>query len=347
MVRKTHIYDFKIFNAIFFFCFAMFLACFTDLTYGQQSAGESLLGQLRVSGAFGLSMATDKAAPAPEASSPELLPRPQESKDQLVIAFRERIVKQITSNWNHPSKIDDAIVKELGLAYKEGILEPVIVSVLSDPRLERFFPEGAKMKPEEAARIFSMYVGAELESNGHVPGVAPIEAWDAMTARHLALTRNGSPVSSEAAFLSELGALQRAPFSTGNRIEPLINGPASFSKRAELIKGARKSVFLTTWAFVDDETGHQTADMLIAKKKEGLDVRLLIDKDTSVLYDKGVLAKIASAGIPVLRYQPAAKNYYEFHSKILIVDGKYAILGGMGWAARNVTVFRATYRISR
>ncbi len=35
------------------------------------------------------------------------------------------------------------------------------------------------------------------------------------------------------------------------------------------------------------------------------------------------------AGIPVLRYQPAAKNYYEFHSKILITDGRYAVLGGM------------------
>ena len=329
MVRKTHIYELKIFNAIFFCCFAIFLVCVADLTYGQQLNSESLLGQLRTSGAFDISNAAERSVPAPEAASPEFVAQAQESKDQLVIAFRERLVKQITSNWNHPSKIDDAIVKELGLAYKEGVLEPVIVSVLSDPRLERFFPEGAKMKPEEAARIFSMYVGAELESNGHVPGVAPIEGWDAQTARHIALTRPGSPVSSEAAFLSEVGALQRVPFSAGNLVKPLSTGQASFSKRAELIKGARKSVYLTTWAFYDDETGHQTADLLIARKKDGLDVRLMIDKDTAGLYDKGVLAKMEKAGIPVLRYQPAAKNYYEFHSKILIVDGKYAILGGM------------------
>ncbi|MDO8806555.1 MAG: phosphatidylserine/phosphatidylglycerophosphate/cardiolipin synthase family protein [Elusimicrobiota bacterium] len=329
MVHKTHLHDFKIFNIIFLFSFAIFLACFTDLTYGQQFAGESLLGRVRASGAFDVSMLTDKAVPAPEPASPELLRQSKEAQAKMVSDFRERLVGQVTSNWNHPSKVDEAIVKELGIAYKQGVLEPVIVAVLSDPRLARFFPAGAKMEPSEAARIFSMYVGAELESNGHVEGVAPVEQWDELTARHLALARGGSPVSNVPAFISELGALQRTPFSAGNFVAPLINGPASFARRAELIKGAKKSVFLTTWAFVDDETGHQTAEMLIAKKKQGLDVRLMIDKDTAGLYDKGILAKIAAAGIPVLRYQPAAKTYYEFHSKILIVDGKYAVLGGM------------------
>lgn len=329
MVHKTQLYDLKIFNLIFLFTFAIFLACFTDLTYGQNFAGESLLGGLRASGAFELSPGAHKAAPAPEAASPEAVPQSKGSKEKLVADFKERLVRQVTSNWNHPSKIDDAIVKELGAAYKEGVLEPVIVAVLSDPRLERFFPAGAKMEPSEAARVFSMYVGAELESNGHVEGVAPVESWDSLTARHTELTRAGSAVSGRGAFLAELGGIQRTPFSGGNLVRPLNSGAASFSKRAELIRAAKKSVYLTTWAFYDDETGHGTADLLIARKKEGLDVRLMIDKDTAGLYDKGVLAKIEKAGIPVLRYQPAGKNYYEFHSKILITDGKYAILGGM------------------
>jgi cardiolipin synthase len=318
MVYKTLTYDLKIFNAIFIVFFAMFLACFADLSYGQQPLGqlEYLAGQ-------------DSLKAAPEASAPAGVQIPQQERAAMVDAFKERLVRQITSNWAHPSKIDDAIVKELGLAYREGILEPVIVGVLSDPRLARFFPAGAKMKPEEAARVFSMYVGAELESNGHVPGIASIEGWDEMTARHLALTRPGAPVSAGQPFLSGVAEVQQAPFRSGNLVKPLIDGAASFSKRAELIRAARKSVFLTTWAFYDDETGHHTADLLIAKKKEGLDVRLMIDKDTAGLYDKGVLAKISAAGIPVLRYQPKAKNYYEFHSKILITDGKYAILGGM------------------
>jgi cardiolipin synthase len=317
MVNKTLAYDLKIFNALFIAFFAIFLACFADLSYGQQA-----LGQLGAS-------AGDRRAAAPAVSAPAAVEMPQQDKALLVSAFKERLVRQITSNWTNPSKVDDAIVKELGVAYQEGVLEPVIVAVLSDPRLARFFPAGAKMEPAEAARVFSMYVGGELESNGHVPGVAPIEGWDELTARHLALTRPGAPVPAGQAFLSGVAAVQQTPFSSGNLVKPLINGAASFGKRAELIRAAKKSVYLTTWAFYDDETGHHTADLLIAKKKEGLDVRLMIDKDTAGLYDKGVLAKIERAGIPVLRYQPADKNYYEFHSKILITDGKYAILGGM------------------
>jgi len=318
MVNKTLVYDLKIFNAIFIAFFAIFLACFADLSYGQ-----SALGQL------GASADLSAPVPLPEVSSPAAVPVSAADRDEMVAAFRERMVKQIIANWNHPSKVDDAIVAQLALAHKEGILEPVVVGVLSDPRLARFFPAGAKMKPEEAARVLSMYIGAELESNGHVPGVQAVEGWDELTARHLGLTRPGAPVSDERAFLAGLGAVQQVPFSSGNKIVPLINGAASFGKRAELIRGAKKSVYLTTWAFYDDETGHHTADLLMAKKREGLDVRLMIDKDTAGLYDKGILAKIAAAGIPVLRYQPKARNYYEFHSKILIVDGKYAVLGGM------------------
>lgn len=318
MVHKTLVYELKILNVVFLAFFAIFLACFADLSYGQQA-----LGQL------GLGAGDSSLGAAPEVSAPAAVPVSREDRDKMIAAFRERLVGQITSNWNNPSRIDDVIVAELALAHKEGVLEPVVVGVLSDPRLERFFPAGAKMKPEEAARVLSMYIGAELESSGNVPGVQALEGWDELTARHLALTRPGAPASAGQAFLGGVAAVQQTPFSSGNKVLPLIGGAASFGKRAELIRAAKKSVYLTTWAFYDDETGHHTADLLIAKKKEGLDVRLLIDKDTAGLYDKGVLAKIEKGGVPVLRYQPAAKNYYEFHSKILITDGKYAVLGGM------------------
>jgi cardiolipin synthase len=319
MVNKTLVYDLKIFNAIFLAFFAIFIACFADLSYGQQA-----LGQL------GAALPpADRRAPAPEVSAPAAVPVLGGEQDAQIAAFKERMLQQIISNWNHPSKVDDAIVAQLALAHQQGILEPVVVGVLSDPRLARFFPAGAKMPPEEAARVLSMYIGAELESNGHVPGVQAVESWDSLTARHLALTRPGAPVSDQRAFLAGVGAVQQTPFSSGNKIVPLTSGAASFGKRAELIRAAKRSVYLTTWAFYDDETGHHTADLLIEKKRQGLDVRLMIDKDTAGLYDKGILAKIAAAGVPVLRYQPKAQNYYEFHSKILITDGKYAVLGGM------------------
>lgn len=337
MVKISNRGEIKMAATLFIFLAAVIAVCMADLSYGQYTAAEELLGSVNRSGSFSPVVPAEPAAP--ELGRPvESGQLTQEMRRQLIAELKERLVKQVKDNWKHPSKVDDEIVEELGRAYKEGVLEPVIVGVLSDPRLARFFPAGAKMKPEEAARMLSLYIGAELESSGNVEGVQAVEQWDEMTARHLALVTGGNyaprqkgqaSLLRESGFMAELAALQRTPFSGGNTVRPLINGAASFAKRDQLMKSARRSIYLTTWAFYDDETGHHTADILIARKKEGLDVRLMIDKDTAGLYDKGILAEIEAAGIPLLRYQPKDKPYYEFHSKILIVDGKYAVLGGM------------------
>src|SRR3989338_3348764 len=103
MVHKTLVYELKIFNAIFITIFAIFLACFADLSYGQQAMGQ-----------LGGYAGSDNLRAAPAASAPSAVQLPKEDKALLVNAFKERLVKQVTSNWNHPSRVDDAIVKELG-----------------------------------------------------------------------------------------------------------------------------------------------------------------------------------------------------------------------------------------
>ena len=65
MVQKTYTYELRILKTVFLFCFALFLACITDLTYGQRFNQDSLLDQLRDSGAFDASLAPAKAAAVP------------------------------------------------------------------------------------------------------------------------------------------------------------------------------------------------------------------------------------------------------------------------------------------
>ena len=36
-----------------------------------------------------------------------------------------------------------------------------------------------------------------------------------------------------------------------------------------------------TWAFYDDETGRDTAEKLVAKRREGLDVQVVVDGQVS------------------------------------------------------------------
>ena len=104
---------------------------------------------------------------------------------------------------------------------------------------------------------------------------------------------------------------------------------ASFARISKLVRAAKKSVNLTTLAFPGDETGRRMAGLLIAGKKAGLKVMLLIDGNTAPRYDKAVLAELSAAGIPVLLYQISANVHCKLYPEMLLIDGKYVVLGGI------------------
>ena len=80
MVQKTYTYELRILKTVFLFCFALFLACITDLTYGQRFNQDSLLDQLRDSGAFDASLAPAKAAAVPSRPGPPRIPPPKKRR---------------------------------------------------------------------------------------------------------------------------------------------------------------------------------------------------------------------------------------------------------------------------
>ncbi len=103
---------------------------------------------------------------------------------------------------------------------------------------------------------------------------------------------------------------------------------ASFARISKLVRAAKKSVNLTTLAFPGDETGRRMAGLLIAGKKAGRSVLLLIDKNTARLYDKTLLAELAAAGIPARFYLPADGAADAPQTRMLVIDGKCAVFGG-------------------
>ncbi len=120
----------------------------------------------------------------------------------------------------------------------------------------------------------------------------------------------------------------QAAATAGNELIILPgDGAVAFDMRAELVRASKKSVYLTGLAIHGDETGRRTAGLLMAKKKEGLDVRLTIDKSAAGRCEKGLLAELSAAGIPVRLYQLAVNSPYQPYSGMLVIDGKYAVLG--------------------
>ncbi|MEO5668014.1 MAG: phosphatidylserine/phosphatidylglycerophosphate/cardiolipin synthase family protein [Bdellovibrionota bacterium] len=123
-------------------------------------------------------------------------------------------------------------------------------------------------------------------------------------------------------------------FSSGNAVKILVNGPASFEERAKIIDSAQKEILVMSWAVEDDTTGAWLKERLLKKASEGVKVKVMVDGLTS--YREGyskILGELEAAGIEVVRWRStdSTRSFDGQHRKMLIVDGKTMVGGGLNW----------------
>jgi cardiolipin synthase len=129
------------------------------------------------------------------------------------------------------------------------------------------------------------------------------------------------------------------PEARANRaIELLPSGQEAFRKILESIGGARKSIHVTTFIFGNDAVGATVTKALVEKAAEGVEVRVLIDAVGAKLSghpDFGSLKKnggLVEYFMPILHLPFRGRTNLRNHRKLLLIDGKSAILGGMNLA---------------
>jgi cardiolipin synthase A/B len=132
-------------------------------------------------------------------------------------------------------------------------------------------------------------------------------------------------------------------FEPADRVEALIDGPASFRERERLIRDAETSLHVMTWAFYDDVTGWEAARSLVERAKAGVDVRVMVDGQISNqkshdppvrwMEEQAASAKAAGTPIPlaVVRWREAWRPFDGLHRKLMVADGRAAIVGGMNF----------------
>ncbi|HEY7792217.1 MAG TPA: phosphatidylserine/phosphatidylglycerophosphate/cardiolipin synthase family protein [Vicinamibacterales bacterium] len=119
-----------------------------------------------------------------------------------------------------------------------------------------------------------------------------------------------------------------------DRIRVLGTGEEGFSVRAALYASAAAAIDLATYYIQADETGRSTVQALAACAARGVRVRLLVDarmmvqKEREVPGTLGLLAQADAAGIAVRRWRDRRRPYDAQHRKILLIDGRTAIVGG-------------------
>ena len=105
-------------------------------------------------------------------------------------------------------------------------------------------------------------------------------------------------------------------------------------RRIKHIRSAKKSIYLATFIYDDDESGITIAKELCEKASQGLEVKLLIDSYGGGDFYDGYADRLRSCGAGILKFNPPSWDLadiaYIMHEKLLIVDGEALMMGGNG-----------------
>ena len=132
-------------------------------------------------------------------------------------------------------------------------------------------------------------------------------------------------------------SVTESPLTKGNKISLLADGPATYAAMFKIIQNAKDHINLESYIFEDDETGRKFADLLLQKRAEGVQVNIIYDSLGSMNTPAAFFQRLQDAGIQVAEFNPlnplnAGEKWsltHRDHRKIMIADGKVAIIGGI------------------
>lgn len=184
----------------------------------------------------------------------------------------------------------------------------------------------------------------ESASRGAPPVVAPpvvakqqvLPAEEAAQLLDAALKEYADDPAVEA-LVNAVRSASSAPLTAGNEVRPLIDGPQTFAAIEEAVKAATHHVHVETFIYDDDALGQQFAQLLAAKRRQGVEVRVLYDSVGSMETDPKFFDTLRRDGIEVREFRPMNpaktpliwKIQNRDHRKILVVDGRIAFTGGI------------------
>jgi cardiolipin synthase len=191
-------------------------------------------------------------------------------------------------------------------------------------------------------------------------GCATLPDTDALIARHAGQTARfenaRGPISAKrsAAVLAELKrksgdidildkqiALEQAiggsPLVMGNKVTLLQDGRSTYAAMFAAIRAARDHINIETYIIEDDAIGREFSDLLLEQQARGIQVNMIHDSFGSINTPQAFFDRLTQGGIEVLEFNPinplSLKKGWQLdhrdHRKLLVVDGRVAVLGGI------------------
>lgn len=130
-----------------------------------------------------------------------------------------------------------------------------------------------------------------------------------------------------------------AEYSYRNRVKLVNGGKEYFDLLIKLINNAKDHVHLQTYIYDDDETGEMVAQALLAAAARNVQVYLLADGYASKSLSPAFIEKLKQGGVRFRYFEPLIRSKYFYfgrrmHHKILVVDARYAVIGGINVSNR-------------
>jgi cardiolipin synthase len=131
----------------------------------------------------------------------------------------------------------------------------------------------------------------------------------------------------------------RSNRTTGNRLRLLSSDKDLFPVLFDLINQAKHFIHIQVYILADDTTGKTLIERLKAAVGRGVKVYLMIDNYGSSALSSTLRRELTSSGIVLKRFSKSLslKNFRlgrRLHSKIVVIDNRFALVGGMNFADR-------------
>ena len=136
--------------------------------------------------------------------------------------------------------------------------------------------------------------------------------------------------------LAFMEAVSDVPLTLGNEAHLLVDGPATYQAMFKAIEAARDHINVETYILRGDELGEKLAQLLIARRTQGVAVNVLYDGVGSMQTPNEFFERLKRGGVALCEFNPVSpiggvRLNQRDHRKILVVDGAVAFTGGINF----------------
>ena len=148
--------------------------------------------------------------------------------------------------------------------------------------------------------------------------------------------------SSMAPLVKMLDELTGLPLLKGNKVDCLHDGDQAYPKMLESIAQAHHSILLCSYIFRHDRIGQEFVAALVAARRRGVEVRVLVDGVGSGYLYSPIIQNLKRQNIHCARFMhslwPWRMPFINLrdHRKILVVDGRTGFMGGLNIGDENL-----------